>query len=142
VTVITLSEFGRTTIQNSDDGTDHAEAGPVFVGGGTVRGYGSGSANGTGIYGCHTGDPVPWAPASSPTAQNGSMFGASSRYLKRFVDYRSVFGETIRWLGATQAQLNNIIPGYVNEPYLLNGGNASDGAPTVGHVGFLPPPTA
>jgi len=142
LTVVTLSEFGRTTVQNSDDGTDHAEAGVVFAAGGSIRGYGSGGPNGTGVFGCHTGDAVPWTPASSPTAQNGSMFGASSRYLKRFVDYRSVLGETIRWLGATQTQLNDIIRGYATEPYLLSGGDASDGTPTVGHLGFLPPPVA
>jgi hypothetical protein len=56
------------------------------------------------------------------------MFGVQGRYLKRCVDYRSVLGEIIRdHLGATQNQLNNIIPGYANEAqeHLLNGGTVS-----------------
>jgi hypothetical protein len=53
------------------------------------------------------------------------MFGVESRYLKRCFDYRSVLGEIIRkHLGATQNQLNRIIPGYNNEAqeHLLTGG--------------------
>jgi hypothetical protein len=55
------------------------------------------------------------------------MFGASSRYLKRAVDYRSVLGKLIRdHLGATQNQLNQIIPGYaVSGEHLLDGGASS-----------------
>ena len=112
VVVITLSEFGRTTIQNNSAGTDHAEAGVMFVAGGGVKGFGK-SANGSGVFGCHPSDKyngqlVPWQ-----VGQTGSMFQASSRYLKRAVDYRSVLGELIRdHLGATQPQLDRIIPGY------------------------------
>ena len=117
VVVVTLSEFGRTTIENSDVGTDHAEAGVMFVAGGGVKGYNKG--NPTGIFGGSPSDSVPWVPGTS-----GSMFGASSRYLKRSVDYRSVLGKVIRdHLGATQEQLNRIIPGYtVPTEALLNGG--------------------
>ncbi|HVY70697.1 MAG TPA: DUF1501 domain-containing protein, partial [Verrucomicrobiae bacterium] len=98
--VVTLSEFGRTTVENSTKGTDHAEGSVMFVGGGAVKGYGKG--NSTGIFGCHPNDKVPWV-----TGQTGSMFGASNRYVKRAVDYRSVLGEIIRdHLGATQDQLN------------------------------------
>jgi uncharacterized protein (DUF1501 family) len=100
--VVTLSEFGRTTVQNSDFGTDHAEAGAMFVAGGPVRG---------GLYGCSPNDSIPWV-----TGQTGSMFAVSNRYLQRTADYRSVLGELIRdHLGATQGQLNRIIPGYANE---------------------------
>ncbi|MCX6895054.1 MAG: DUF1501 domain-containing protein, partial [Verrucomicrobia bacterium] len=74
--VVTMSEFGRTTLENGSGGTDHAEAGCMFVAGGAVNG---------GIYGCSPGDAVPWQTGSA-----GSMFGVSSRYLKRAIDYRSV----------------------------------------------------
>ncbi len=139
--VVTLSEFGRTSAENGTFGTDHAEAGPMFVAGGGVKGYGK---NGriTGIFGCHTGDnynghSVGWTPGAvipdpdpvkPPNIKNGTMFGVSSSYLKRSVDYRSVLGEIIRdHLGATQSQLNRIIPAYtvVNQK-LQNGGTTSN----------------
>src|SRR5262249_51551883 len=46
IVVVTLSEFGRTTVENSDNGTDHAEAGVMFVAGGAVHGYKPGTAAG------------------------------------------------------------------------------------------------
>ncbi len=113
--VVTLSEFGRTSAENGTFGTDHAEAGPMFVAGGGVKGYGKGRRT-TGIFGCHTSDTyngvsVPWIPGT--TGKTGSMFGVSTSYLKRAVDYRSVLGEIIRdHLGATQSQLDRIIPAY------------------------------
>jgi uncharacterized protein (DUF1501 family) len=117
--IVTLSEFGRTTVENSNQGTDHAEAGVMFVAGGAVKGYNKG--NTTGVFGCHTGDLVPWV-----TGQSGSMFGAGSRYLKRAYDYRSVLGKLIRdHLGATQNQLNRIIPGYTDSREKLLAGGLS-----------------
>jgi uncharacterized protein (DUF1501 family) len=124
--VVTLSEFGRTTVQNTSGGTDHAEAGVMFVAGGAVKGYNRGTTK-TGVYACspndaYNGQSIPWV-----TGQNGSMFGASGRYLKRAVDYRSILGELIRdHLGATQDQLNRIIPGYaVAGENLVSGGVSS-----------------
>src|SRR5207253_6638831 len=87
--VVTLSEFGRTTIENSDLGTDHAEAGVMFVAGGLVKGYNKG--NTYGVFNCGLSDLLPWVPGPS-----GSMFGVSGRYLQRCTDYRSVLGEVIR----------------------------------------------
>src|SRR6185436_8238123 len=108
VVVITLSEFGRTTIQNDTVGTDHAEASVMFVAGGGVQGYGKTPAN-TGVFGCSPGDSIPWL-----TGNTGSMFGIDSRYLKRMHDFRSVLGEIIRkHLGASDGQLGRIIPGYL-----------------------------
>jgi uncharacterized protein (DUF1501 family) len=126
VVVVTLSEFGRTTIENSDVGTDHAEAGVMFVAGGGVKGYNKG--NSTGVFGASPSETVGWAPG--PT---GSMFQASNRYLKRSRDYRSVLGRIIRnHLGATQEQLNRIIPGYtVPTEALLNGGLSTKDATTI-----------
>ena len=124
--VVTLSEFGRTSAENGTFGTDHAEAGPMFVAGGGVQGYGK-SGRTTGIFGCHTsdnynGNSVGWVPGTA--GKTGSMFGVSGSYLKRAVDYRSVLGEIIRdHLGATQAQLDRIIPAYtVPGQKLQNGG--------------------
>jgi uncharacterized protein (DUF1501 family) len=131
--VVTLSEFGRTSIENSNRGTDHAEASVMFVGGGAVKGYGKGNASG--VFGCHPNDPVPWV-----TGQTGSMFGVSNRYLKRAVDYRSVLGEIIRdHLGATQDQLNRIIPGYaVSSEMLKSGGTvARDNTKIIGELGIV-----
>lgn len=128
--VITLSEFGRTTIQNSDVGTDHAEAGVMFVAGGAVKGVTS--ENGTGVFGCSPNDKIPWV-----TGDKGSMFGADKRYLKRAIDYRSVLGKLIRdHLGASPEQLNRIIPGYaVPTEFLKNGGlSTKDATQILGEV--------
>jgi uncharacterized protein (DUF1501 family) len=126
--VITLSEFGRTTVENSDAGTDHAEAGAMFVAGGAVKGYAGGRS---GVFGCSPNDTVPWV--TGQTAGTSSMFGASSRYLKRAYDYRSVLGKLIRnHLGATQEQLNRIIPGYaISGENLMAGGRSSKDGVTI-----------
>ena len=131
--VVTLSEFGRTSRENTDFGTDHAEGNVMWVAGGGVKGYGAG--NPSGVFNCSPTDTIPWV-----TGPSGSMFGVSSSYLKRTTDFRSVLGEIIRkHLGATQAQLNRIIPGYaVAGECLLNAGTSSvDGTAVRGEVGFL-----
>ena len=132
VVVVTLTEFGRTTIENADEGTDHAEAGVTFVAGGAVRGYdGLGRS---GVYNCSPSDPIPWT-----TGQTGSMFGVNGRYLRRTTDYRQVLGEIIRkHLGATQNQLNRISPGYADSTErLLAGGTSVDGTQIRGELGIL-----
>lgn len=139
LTVVTLSEFGRTTVQNSDVGTDHAEAGVMFVAGGAVKGYGR-HATGSGIIaatpsGAVNGQNVPWV-----TGMNGSMFGVKGRYLKRAVDFRSVLGELIRdHLGATPEQLGRIIPGYLDAAEALERGGVSgvDGVRIFGEVSVV-----
>ena len=136
--VVTLSEFGRTTIQNSDAGTDHAEAGVMFVGGGAVKGWNKG--NSTGVFGCspndsYNGQALPWL-----TGPTGSMFGVSNRYLKRAVDYRSVLGEIIRdHLGSTEDQLRRIIPGYASATEALKTGGLSvrDNTRIFGELGLI-----
>ncbi len=112
--VVTLSEFGRTSIENSDGGTDHAEASAMLVAGGGIKGFQAdvlGGVKRTGVFNCGgDADPIPWQVG--PT---GAMFQAQSRYLKRNTDYRSVLGKLIRdHLGATPSQLERIIPGYAN----------------------------
>ena len=130
--VVTLSEFGRTSRENTDFGTDHAEGNVMWVAGGSVKGYGAG--NPSGVFNCSPTDTIPWVPGAV-----GSMFGVSGSYLKRTTDFRSVLGEVIRkHLGATQGQLNRIIPGYaVAGENLLNGGTSTDGTAIRGEVGFL-----
>jgi uncharacterized protein (DUF1501 family) len=120
--IVTLSEFGRTTKENGNEGTDHAEAGTMFVAGGKVKG---------GVYQCSNDS---WT--IGPT---GSMFQVNNRYLRRSVDYRSVLGEVIRdHLGATPEQLKTIIPGYADpRENLQTGGVAPDGTRIVGELGLV-----
>ena len=88
----TLSEFGRTTVQNGSNGTDHAAATTVLVGGGGVNG---------GVYNC---DNSTW-PA-------GIMFDVEGRYLREATDYRSVFWEILRdHMGATSGA-DSVFPNY------------------------------
>lgn len=133
VVVVTMSEFGRTSAENASMGTDHAEASVMYVAGGGIHG---------GVYGC---SPAPmngvnqWDPGDGN--KTGSMYqaNASVGYLKRAIDYRSVLGEVIRdHLGATQAQLNRIIPAYANESveHLKNGGPVST-TPIIGELGLI-----
>jgi uncharacterized protein (DUF1501 family) len=128
--VVTLTEFGRTTVQNSNNGTDHAEAGLMWVAGGSVKGRGKAGRT-SGVLAGTPDDSIPWL-----TGVGGSMYGVSGRYLSRAVDYRSVLGEIIRdHLGATQSQLDRIIPGYaVAGEHLQSGGTASDGTTVMGEV--------
>jgi uncharacterized protein (DUF1501 family) len=132
--VVTLTEFGRTTVQNSNNGTDHAEAGLMFVSGGGVKGFGKAERT-SGVVLGHPDDSIPWL-----TGPLGSMFGVGGRYLKRAVDYRSVLGEIIReHLGATPAQLDRIIPGYaVSGEHLRSGGTSSvDNTDIAGEVDIV-----
>ncbi len=93
--ICTLSEFGRTTITNGSDGTDHAAASCMFVQGGQVNG---------GVYNC---DPATW-PA-------GVMFGVNNRYLLQRTDFRAVFWEILRdHMGSAPTGLEVIFPGYTS----------------------------
>ncbi len=91
--VCTLSEFGRTTIENGSGGTDHAAASCQFLAGGRVNG---------GVYNC---DPTTWEP--------GVMLERAGRYLSHRTDYRAVFWEILRdHMGAVPGSLESIFPGY------------------------------
>jgi hypothetical protein len=151
VVVVTFSEFGRTAVENSDAGTDHAEAGVMYVAGGGVKGYGQG--NPSGVFGCSPSESIPWITgtrannlascntmyaAGLPLSNNG--LPAAAGYLRRSTDYRSVLGEIIRkHLGATQTQLNHIIPGYdkPGENLLAGGTSSVDGVQVRGELGLL-----
>ena len=119
--IVTLSEFGRTTIENSDNGTDHAEASVMYVAGGGIKGLrtdATGKVTHSGVFNCGPSDPVPWQ-----TGMTGSMFQSTGRYLQRATDFRSVMGKVIRdHLGASQEQLNRIIPGYADLNQSLKAG--------------------
>ena len=133
VVVVTMSEFGRTSAENASMGTDHAEASVMYVGGGAING---------GVYGCSTApmNGIPqWEPGAG--AKTGSMYQANTSvgYLRRAFDFRSIIGEIIRdHLGATQAQLNRIIPAYANESveHLKSGGPVGT-TPIIGEAGII-----
>ena len=138
IVVVTLSEFGRTSIENDNNGTDHAEANVMWVSGGAVKGFkpsAQGVVERSGIFQCGPSDPIPWN-----VGPGGTLFGVEKRYLKRAVDYRSVLGRIIRdHLGSTQEQLNRIIPGYAvpGESLRTAGTQSADGTPVVGEPDFI-----
>lgn len=123
-TVVTLSEFGRTSRENGSAGTDHAEAGAMFVASGNQALQG-------GIFGC---DASSWI-----SGETGAMFEKSERYLSRRYDYRSVIGDILRGhLGVEQSQLERIIPGYaVAGEHLQAGGTSIDENPIFGEPGLF-----
>jgi uncharacterized protein (DUF1501 family) len=94
-TVVTMSEFGRTTEENGSAGTDHAVASCMFVAGGSVNG---------GVYNC---DATTW-PA-------GVMFGVEDRYLLQATDYRAIFWDILRdHMGAATGTVEAVFPGYTS----------------------------
>lgn len=155
VVVVTLSEFGRTSVQNGSAGTDHAEAGVMMVAGGAVQGYSNVNkltANSSGVFGCSTNEfsgvnaNLNWLPNARSTnaATCGTLWAANPTvtqgYLRRQTDYRSVLGEILRkHLGATPEQLRRIIAGYANAGESLASGGTStvDGVKIRGEVGVL-----
>jgi hypothetical protein len=113
----------------------------MWMAGGGIQGYQAGTRSG--VFNC---SPTEF-PSNSPLGgwtTNGStpspMFGVSNGYLKRNTDYRSVLGELIRkHLGASQTQLNSIIPGYAdpNEKLLNGGTSGADNTAIRGEVHYL-----
>jgi uncharacterized protein (DUF1501 family) len=89
VTLVTMSEFGRTVKENGDRGTDHGHANVMFVLGGDVRGGK--------IYG-------DW-----PGLQEEQLY--DGRDLALTTDFRDVLGELVaRHLG--NSNLKSVFPGY------------------------------
>jgi uncharacterized protein (DUF1501 family) len=135
VVVVTMSEFGRTSIENDSTGTDHGESSVMYVAGGGVNGA---------VYGCDLSNNAKlggpnWAIGNG--GKNGALYSADTNvgYLRRTIDYRSVLGEIIRdHLGATPEQLNRIIPAYGRESteHLLNGGMVAT-TPIIGELGII-----
>ena len=93
--IVTMTEFGRTSLENSGGGTDHAESSVMFVAGGGVKG---------GVYNC---DANTW--------KTGDMFSVRERYLSRRTDFRSVFAEIFtKHFGDDADALDEVMPGYNN----------------------------
>jgi len=89
VLILTMSEFGRTARQNGTGGTDHGQAGCMFVIGGSVKGQK--------IHGR-------W-PGLAPEQLN------EGRDLALTTDFRALFSEVVaKHLGAQRLDL--IFPGY------------------------------
>jgi uncharacterized protein (DUF1501 family) len=89
VTLVTMSEFGRTVKENGDRGTDHGHANVMFVMGGDVRGGK--------IYG-------DW-----PGLQEEQLY--DGRDLALTTDFRDVLGELVaKHLG--NPNLKSVFPGY------------------------------
>ena len=93
VTILTISEFGRTAKQNASLGTDHGNAASWFVIGKQVNG---------GIYG-------DWPGLLPEQLYKG-------RYLAHNIDFTDVFAEVIsRHLGGA-ASLPVVLPGSQYQP--------------------------
>ncbi len=89
VSVVTMSEFGRTAKENGTRGTDHGHANVMFAFGGGVQGGK--------IYG-------DW-----PGLEREQLY--EERDLNLTTDFRDVLGELVaRQLGNTQ--INKVFPGY------------------------------
>jgi uncharacterized protein (DUF1501 family) len=92
VTILTMSEFGRTARQNGNGGTDHGHATAMFVIGGDVKGKK--------VHG-------KW-PGLEPEQLN------EGRDLALTTDFRSVFSEVaFKHLGA--AKMDAVFPGFKND---------------------------
>lgn len=89
ITLVTMSEFGRTARENGNRGTDHGHANYMFVLGGKVRG------------GCVHGD---WPGLATEQLYEG-------RDLKVTTDFRSVLSEVVQTqLG--NHELDSVFPGF------------------------------
>ena len=91
VTVVLMTEFGRTFRQNASGGVDHGRASTMFVIGGGIIG---------GIYG-------DW-----PGLDDASLDGNALRVT---VDYRTVLADVLEHRLAT-GDLPAVLPGYVDTP--------------------------
>ena len=93
VTIVTMTEFGRTAAENGSMGSDHGQASAWFVAGGDVRG---------GIYGAWPG----LAPAQL----------VHGRYLDHSVDFRNVMGDVLANHLGNAGNLATVLPGHSYTP--------------------------
>lgn len=92
VTVLVMTEFGRTLAENASGGTDHGNAAAWIALGGSVRG---------GIY---------HGPGGWPGLEADQLY--EGRDLARAIDSRDVMAECLtRFLGLTAAALGSVLPG-------------------------------
>ena len=94
ITVVTMSEFGRTAKENGTRGTDHGHANVMFAMGGGVKG---GKSNG-----------------DRPGLEHEQLY--EQRDLNLTTDFRDVLGELVAHrLG--NANLNTVFPGYAQASF-------------------------
>jgi uncharacterized protein (DUF1501 family) len=100
VTVLTMSEFGRSVRQNGNRGTDHGHGTCFLAFGGPVRGGK--------VY------------ADWPTLAPDRLF--EERDLAVTTDFRDVFGEVCaRHLGLAPARLGKVFPGHAADQAKFRG---------------------
>jgi len=93
--ILTMSEFGRSVLENGSRGTDHGHGNAMMLIGGGVRG---GKVYGT------------WPGLREDQRHDG-------RDLKVTTDFRDVFGEiVVRHLGASETLAAQVFPGYGVQP--------------------------
>lgn len=93
VTVLTMSEFGRTAAVNSSGGADHGYGGVMFALSAGVKG---------GVAGA-------W-PTLAASAMNGNDLAIAN-------DYRDSVADILtRKMGVTASQLGQVLPGYTPKP--------------------------
>ncbi|HYN31536.1 MAG TPA: DUF1501 domain-containing protein, partial [Ilumatobacteraceae bacterium] len=91
VTVVLMTEFGRTFRENGGFGVDHGRASTMFVMGGGITG---------GMYG-------QWPGLAAPNIDGNA--------LRVTVDYRSVLADILQYRLAT-ANMAAVLPGYIDTP--------------------------
>jgi uncharacterized protein (DUF1501 family) len=91
VTVVLMTEFGRTFRENGGAGVDHGRASTMMVMGGGIRG---------GLYGN-------WPGLAAPNIDGNA--------LRVTVDYRSVLADILQYRMAT-TNMAAVLPGYVDTP--------------------------
>ena len=94
VLIITISEFGRTVYENTDEGTDHGFGSVAFAVGDTVNG---------GMYGAY------------PSLSQGSLFQGDALHITN--DFRNVYASVIgNFLGGDPGLLDLGDPAYSPSP--------------------------
>ncbi len=116
ITVLVVSEFGRTSAANTSEGTDHGAASCVWVGN-----FGTGA---TRVRTSLTSGAVfntaatEWPGLFSANDQTFGCPGNPSappphQFMKIATDFRAVYARILRTLySATPAQIDQVIPGY------------------------------
>ena len=107
LTTMVVSEFGRTSSENSTAGTDHGGATSLWLAGPRVKKNGANpfyndNTSWPGLYSANNQD-FGCNPTSTP----------NKYFVNMVTDFRAIFAEVLRDLfSASQAQIDSIIPGY------------------------------
>merc|ERR1712150_291477 len=95
ITIVAVSEFGRTLAPNSNDGTDHAGAGNYFVA--------SGGMKGGKIIGQY---PILDEKKSDMVLERGRIIPQMS--------FETMWAPIMEWMGIQQADFDHVIPNWNN----------------------------